>query len=306
MRTMTDRIDVGPGACARCDAAAERNLCAACADDLDAPLAMVPEQLLSACVRPLDAALVDRWGRAHRLAATTLIGRVPQATGVAILTGVVSRRHAELRRDRAGAWWVRDLGSANGTFVDERRIDGEASLAHGARLTFGSVGVYFVFDRGRLRDRVEAGAAVTVRPDAQRPAVAAPIDDFDAEEPTFAGMPSVALTFVEAPSGGGGYLAAGGNQVRLTDTQFAMVLTMAQRMAAEATVAPVVRGFVPSGQLIADLPWDAHDPDEGHLKQLVRRTRKALEAAHLGDLIESRRGFGYRLRVMPAPGSTGL
>jgi len=302
---MTDRIEVGPGACARCDAAAERNLCLACADALEIPPAMIAEQVLSACLRPREAALIDRWGRAHRLGVTTLVGRVPQATGVSILTGVVSRRHAELRRDASGAWSIRDLGSANGTFVDERRVAGEVALAHGARISFGSVGMYFVFDRGRLRDQVEAGAAATVRPEQQQAALP-PLDDFETEEPTCAGMPAVELVFVEAPSGGGGYLTAGGNQVRLTDTQFAMMLTMAQRMAAEAAVAPVVRGFVPSGQLIADLPWDAHDPDEGHLKQLVRRTRKALEASRCGDLIESRRGFGYRLRVMPAPGSSGL
>jgi FHA domain len=35
----------------------------------------------------------------------------------------VSRRHAELRRDAAGAWWVRDVGSANGTFVNGERLD---------------------------------------------------------------------------------------------------------------------------------------------------------------------------------------
>ncbi len=306
MRTMNHGIDAGPGTCARCDAAAERNLCEACADELAMPLAMIAEQVLSACPRPLDAALVDRWGRVHRLAATTRVGREPQAAGISILTGVVSRRHAELRRVAPGAWQVRDLGSANGTFVDDQRVESDAPLAHGARLTFGSVGLYFVFDRGGLRDAVEAGVAATVRPDAQVPARLAPIDDFDADEPTFAGMPSVVLAFLEAPSGGGGYLAAGSHRVRLTDTQFAMVLTMARRMAAEASVGALVRGFVPSGQLIADLPWDAHDPNEAHLKQLVRRTRKALEAAELGDLIESRRGFGYRLRVMPAPTSTGL
>jgi hypothetical protein len=76
-------------------------------------------------------------------------------------------------------------------------------------------------------------------------------------------------------------------------------------MASEVAVAEVIRGFVPTGQLIADLPWDACDPSENHLKQLVRRTRKALVLAGIGDLIESRRCFGYRLRVVPSAGARG-
>lgn len=107
------------------------------------------------------------------------------------------------------------------------------------------------------------------------------------------------LRLVEAPSGGGGYLEVRGRQVRLTDTQFAMLAMMAARMAAETAIADVVRGFVPSVQLIASLPWDSQQPTDTHLKQLVRRTRRALEEAGLGDLIESRRLFGYRLRVTP-------
>jgi hypothetical protein len=34
----------------------------------------------------------------------------------------ISRRHCELRYDR-GSWWIRDLGSQNGTFVNGRRLD---------------------------------------------------------------------------------------------------------------------------------------------------------------------------------------
>ena len=118
-------------------------------------------------------------------------------------------------------------------------------------------------------------------------------------ESTFAGLPSIEMKFLEAPSGGGGYLQIAGQQLQLTDTQFAMLLTLARRMAGETEVAPIVRGFVPSGQLIADLPWDTPNPGENHLKQLVRRVRALLDTVALGTLIESRRGFGYRLRAMP-------
>jgi len=41
------------------------------------------------------------------------------------------------------------------------------------------------------------------------------------------------------------------------------------------------------------------DPSEDHVRQLVRRVRRALSRAEMGDLIEVRRGVGYRLRVLP-------
>ena len=54
----------------------------------------------------------------------------------------VSASHATLLR-KAGVWYVVDLRSANGTFVDGSRISGERELSTGARLNVGSV--EFVF-----------------------------------------------------------------------------------------------------------------------------------------------------------------
>jgi two-component system, cell cycle response regulator len=58
--------------------------------------------------------------------------------GVDLIIGrsSVSRRHAELVRDQRNAWFVRDLGSTNGTFVNERKIDYEA-LRDGDQLRLG-------------------------------------------------------------------------------------------------------------------------------------------------------------------------
>ena len=49
----------------------------------------------------------------------------------------ISRRHAELRRDKDGLWVV-DLGSSNGTFVNEVRLVANVPvrLPHGAKLRF--------------------------------------------------------------------------------------------------------------------------------------------------------------------------
>ena len=48
----------------------------------------------------------------------------------------VSRRHATIRRLDAG-WWLRDLGSLNGTYVNGIRILDEVQVAPGDDVTFG-------------------------------------------------------------------------------------------------------------------------------------------------------------------------
>src|SRR3569623_3368564 len=71
-------------------------------------------------------------------------------------------------------------------------------------------------------------------------------------------------------------------------------------MATEQLQPELVRGFVRSSELIADLSWDTREPSENHVKQLERRVRRALVKSDIGDLIESRHRFGYRLRAIPA------
>jgi hypothetical protein len=237
--------------CLICRARSVTNLCEACADELDTPPAFVPEQILSGALRPLDAALLDRWGRLHRLEAQTAIGRVPIARGVAIMHGVVSRQHATIARGADGR--LGDHRSRRQRHPQRQPVSAGEPLAAGDRLTFGAIGMYFVIDDGRLIDATpDEIASVTVRPESGRPALSsrarAPDDD------TFSGMPTVELTFLEAPSGGGGYLDVRNRRVQLTDTQFELLAMMARRMCDEAAIASIVRGFVPTGQLIADLP----------------------------------------------------
>lgn len=283
--------------CAVCDQATSTNLCDACAEDVDVPLPFVPEQIMSGWSRASDAALIDMWGRAHRLEARTGIGRIPTARGLSILHGSISRRHAELLRSADGAWSVVDLGSSNGTRVNDKTVQ-RSPLATGDRVSFGSVGFFFTQRIATLVDDLpDEAASRTLRPgDAKELELAVPEPT---DEATFAGLPSIGLQLLEAPSGGGGYLAIGNRQLQLTDTQFELLRTLARRVTSEVEVPEVVRGFVPSGQLIADLPWDSISPSENNLKQLVRRVRKLLDEARLGTLIESRRGFGYRLRAIP-------
>jgi hypothetical protein len=84
---------------------------------------------------------------AHRpsaLWATIMLTRCPYAElvvgrsrrcDVVFGDNAVSRRHARFER-AAGGWYVRDLGSTNGTYVEDVRVD-RAPVAPGSRVRLG-------------------------------------------------------------------------------------------------------------------------------------------------------------------------
>jgi hypothetical protein len=283
-------------------------LCEECRDELSSPIRISPEQIQLRIQRATDAALVDLWGRVHRLEARTLVGRQIENQGLAILEPSVSRHHAHLTLDN-GAWTVRDLGSANGTFHDDKLIEGPVAVANADRVRFGHIAFYIVFDIAQLPPpKITRTVTTTIRPPnlvaAPLPVpVAAPVPvshDFeDEEENTNVGLPAMKFKLHEPTGGGGGLVEVDGKQVQLTTTQFELMALMIKRMASEEHQPELVRGFVRSSELIADLSWDTREPSENHVKQLVRRVRRALIKSEVGDLIESRHRFGYRLRAIP-------
>lgn len=70
------------------------------------------------------------------------IGRHPDSD-IFLDDVTVSRRHAELASDAQGVFRVRDVGSLNGTYVNQQRVD-EAVLADGDELQVGSFKLTFV------------------------------------------------------------------------------------------------------------------------------------------------------------------
>jgi hypothetical protein len=66
----------------------------------------------------------------------SMVGRDPSCE-VVVTDGSVSRRHARLEK-RAGAWWVVDQGSANGTYVNSLKV-AEQALKKGQELRFGAL-----------------------------------------------------------------------------------------------------------------------------------------------------------------------
>lgn len=65
------------------------------------------------------------------------VGRHPEC-GLCIQDEVVSRKHAEFFL-KSGQWWIRDLGSANGVFLEGQRID-TALLSSSGTIRLGSSG----------------------------------------------------------------------------------------------------------------------------------------------------------------------
>lgn len=275
------------------------------------------EQILSQPPLRTRAGLVDQWGRVHRIGDRTTVGRRPGQDGIFILESSISREHAEIFADNdAGCWFVRDLGSKNGTMLNEEPVIQPTQIASGDALFFGQVGfLFFAPIEGEQSGvhhlplasetlRAEQGirSPLHVEPEPILPPPgSAPDDDDDDGEITFVGLPRLALRLIEPSGGGGGYLETNDTRVQLTTTQFAFLQVLTDRMREEDTQPEAVRGFIRSSELLADLPWDTAHPEENHLKQLVRRVRRSLLKAGLGNLVESRRGFGYRLRVTPSP-----
>jgi pSer/pThr/pTyr-binding forkhead associated (FHA) protein len=285
-------------------------LCEECRDELSSPIKIMPEQIQPHSSRPTMAALIDIWGRPHRLDPRTLVGRQVDGQGLAILEPSVSRHHAHLTLDN-DAWTVRDLGSANGTFHDDKLIEHAIPVHEGDRLRFGHIAFYFVEDVARLPPpRLGRTMTATIHPTnvvplAASAASAAPaakafvVEPMEEEDRTDVGLPVMSFRMHEPTGGGGGLIEVDDKQVQLTTTQFELMALMIRRMAGEIHQPELVRGFVRSSELIADLSWDTREPSENHVKQLVRRVRRALIKSEIGDLIESRHRFGYRLRAIP-------
>jgi hypothetical protein len=275
-------------------------LCEECRDELSSPIKIMPEQIQLHSARPTMAALIDLWGRPHRVDPRTLVGRQVDGQGLAILEPSVSRHHAHLTLDNA-EWAVRDLGSANGTFHDDKLIASPVAVHEGSRLRFGHIAFYFVEDVTRLPPpRPGRTETATIRPlDREATPLTFPIERLAEEERTDIGLPVMSFKLHEPTGGGGGLIEVDGKQVQLTMTQFELMALMIRRMAGELHQPELVRGFVRSSELIADLSWDTREPSENHVKQLVRRVRRALIKSEIGDLIESRHRFGYRLRAIP-------
>ena len=84
---------------------------------------------------------------------------------------LLSRRHAEIE-PRGGAFYIIDLGSTNGTFLNGERVEGEIALESGDRITIGGVEIrYCCVDAGTAVSQLdETRTVVSYWPSAGAPA----------------------------------------------------------------------------------------------------------------------------------------
>src|SRR5262245_639418 len=206
-------------------------LCEECRDELSSPIRIMPEQLQLHGAGPTMAALIDLWGRPHRLDPRTLIGRQVEGQGLAILEPSVSRHHAHVTLD-GDTWSIRDLGSANGSYIDDKSVEGVVEIRDGERVRFGQIAFYFIEDVARLpAPRIGRTATATIRPPMAQAVLSANVPvavsaPFDEEERTDVGLPTMSFKLHEPTGGGGGLVEVDGKQVQLTTTQFELMALM--------------------------------------------------------------------------------
>jgi DNA-binding winged helix-turn-helix (wHTH) protein len=96
--------------------------------------------------------IADSW-RLPLRSGETILGREGEGV-VPLPSPSISRQHAAVIID-AGAARLRDLGSKNGTFVDDLRVEGPIVLRDGAQLRFGTLHVtYRVAQQGTTTDTI--------------------------------------------------------------------------------------------------------------------------------------------------------
>src|SRR5437763_1893543 len=110
-----------------------------------------------------------------------VIGRAPDCD-VSIHDILLSRKHCRLEPSADGRWTVSDLGSKNGTFVDERRVERHA-LGDGE-----------VIQVGKTRITFHTGSFIPPPRSFNHPRPARPVDPQEALAGTVAG-----LAYIEPP-----------------------------------------------------------------------------------------------------------
>lgn len=92
--------------------------------------------------RAMQASLNSKDGeKVFPLQDFSLVGRGSHTT-VRVRDASVSREHASLHRD-GGIYWLSDLKSANGTFINEVRVTGKRALIPGDTVRFGTVSLTY-------------------------------------------------------------------------------------------------------------------------------------------------------------------
>jgi hypothetical protein len=92
---------------------------------------------------PVEAMLIDRQSNVNYSLSqpSVSVGRTPE-NDIKLNSDRVSRRHAVVRFEN-NVFYVQDLGSSNGTFVNDNRVQGQQALQDGDMVRFGNLAFVF-------------------------------------------------------------------------------------------------------------------------------------------------------------------
>jgi DNA-binding response OmpR family regulator len=125
------------------------------------------------------------------------------------------------------------------------------------------------------------------------------VNDFTNEGVTVNLPDEMRVRIASATGGGGGFVQIADTSIQLSMAQLQVLQLLIERMKEDEETPFAARGYVHSSELLGAVSWETPHPTENHLKQLIRRLRKALTKSGRDDLIESRQGLGYRLGILP-------
>ena len=226
------------------------------------------------------AALVDAWGCAHALSDGARIGRDPRVD-IAVLHASVSSEHATIKQAN-GKWHIVDNGSRNGTEVDNQRAT-DAELAPGATVRVGDVKFYFWPESLPKIDppRGQGRTAPTRRDELV----------FSAKVKTPRGHNLDLRQRVD-----GGVLRLAEQSIELAAMEFGLLQLLVERRRA---VSDAELAYVAWHEIADALSFRSVQADSENVRELVHRVRRKLAGVQADDLIESKRGVGYRLAGEP-------
>ena len=237
------------------------------------------EQIVSR-VTTATAALVDAWGVAHAVVDGAKIGRDPQVD-VAVLHASVSSEHASLKQV-GGAWRIIDHSSRNGTEVEGNRV-ADAALRNGSTIRLGDVKFYF-WPEPLPKIEPPRGSGRTA-PTHREELV------FSAKVTTARGQLLDLRQRVD-----GGVLRIAESSIELAAMEFGLLQLLVER---RRIVSDAELAYVAWHEIADALAFRSVQADSENVRELVHRVRRKLATVAADDVIESKRGVGYRLAGEP-------
>src|ERR1041385_5105400 len=237
------------------------------------------EQIFSRVQSPV-ASFVDAWGIAHGVVDGAKLGRDPRVD-LAVLHASVSSEHANVK-PKEGKWPVAENTSRNGTEVDGQRVN-DAELKNGATIRVGDVKFYFWNEAlPKMEPPRGSGRTAPTRRDELV---------FSARVTTPRGHSLDLRQRVD-----GGVLRIGETSIELAAMEFGLLQLLVER---RRTVADAELAYVAWHEIADALSFRSVQADSENVRELVHRVRRKLASVHADDLIESKRGVGYRLAGEP-------